>query len=79
MMSVREVRFVPAEKCVFEFHDLNDPSSTFVVLAYAWEYSKALDMAEEVVADPVCDRVMERYEPDALELLSCGLYEIYVP
>ena len=56
-MSVHEVRFVPAEKCVFEFHDLGDPSSTFVVLAYGWEYRKALDVAEEVVADPVCDGV----------------------
>lgn len=78
-MSVHEVQFVPAEKRVFEFHDLGDPSSTFVVLAYGWEYRKALDVAEEVVADPVCDNVWELDEDEAQELLSCGLYEIYEP
>ena len=78
-MSVHEDRFVPAAKCVFEFHDQGDPSSTFVVLAYGWEYRKALDMAEEVVANPVCDNVWELDEYRAQELLSCGLYEIYEP
>lgn len=78
-MSVHEDRFVPAEKCVFEFHDLGDPFSTFVVLAYGWEYRKALDMAEEVVADPVCDNVWEWDEYEAQELLDCGLYEVYEP
>ena len=78
-MSVHEDRFVPAAKCVFEFHDLGDPSSTFVVLAYGWEYRKAMDTAEEVVADPVCDNVWELDDEHARELLSCGLYEIYEP
>ena len=78
-MSVHEDWFVPAAKCVFEFHDLSDPSSTFVVLAYGWEYRKAMDMAEEVVADPVCDNVWELDDEHARELLSCGRYEIYEP
>ena len=78
-MSVHEDRFVPAAKCVFEFHDQGVPSSTFVVLAYGWEYRKAMDMAEEVVADPVYDGVWELDDEHAQELLSCGLYEIYEP
>ena len=78
-MSVHEVRFVPAEKYVYEFHDLGDPSSTFVVLAYGWEYRKVLDVAEGVVTDPVCDGVWDHDDEHAQELLSCGLYEIYEP